>query len=118
LDCKEKAIIFANERYKQMSNLKFRIMKKIINYQGEKTKIDFRKENFTKVIDEKEGIQISKAHGTNDFIINGNRYTIKWELKKDPKRQRSGGIKLFYNGFSCPDNEKKMIEHIISVNGL
>jgi len=93
-------------------------MKKTVEYNKEKIKVDFRTENFTKIVDKKVGIQISKAHGTKDFLINEKRYTVNWELKRDPKRQRSVGVKLVYNGFRCPDNDKKMIEHIIEVNGL
>lgn len=93
-------------------------MKKTVNYQGQKIKVDFAIERQTKIVDEMVGVQISRAHGTKRFVINGKSYLVHWELKRNPRTQRSSGVKLFYKGFSCPDNEKQMIEHIIAVNGI
>lgn len=93
---------------------KTHIMKKTVTVNGQKVKVDFSKENHTRVVDEMQGIQISKAHGTVDYIIDGTTYQIEWSLSRNPRRQRSNGVKLHYKGFSCPENEKKMIEHILN----
>ncbi len=84
-------------------------MKKTVKYNGENIKVDFRTENFTRVVDRMDGIRIADAHGTRDFIINGESYTISWSMKY----KTTHSIQLHYNGFTCGDSEKKMIEHIL-----
>lgn len=93
-------------------------MKKTVNINGAKAKIDFAKANHTKVIDRMEGIQTAEAHGTVDYLINDKSYTVKWTVSRKPRIQRTLGLKLYFEGFSCGDNEKKMIEFIISKYGV
>ena len=89
-------------------------MKKTVTYKGEKIKIDFEKANHTRVIDEKDGISIVRAHGTHDFIINGKAYTTEWKLVNKNK----SSVTRSFEGFTCGDSEKKIAEHIISKYGL
>ena len=85
-------------------------MTKTVKYNGDDIKVTFEKNNFTRVIDRMEGIRIADAHGTKDFIINGKRYQVQWTMKYKTKHS----VQLHFEGFTCGDSEKKMIEHIIS----
>ena len=91
-------------------------MNKTVNYKGEKIKVSFEKpeEGFTRVIDKMEGIRIKEAHGTRVYAINKKHYTVGWTVR----RKEKASIRLHFEGFSCGDSEKKMIEHIISKYGL
>lgn len=90
-------------------------VKKTIEYNGTKQKVDFVKSNFTKVIDvQKTFGVVGRAHGTCDYTINGTTYTIEWSSVYD----RTISNKLSFEGFTCGDSEKKMVEHIISKYGL
>jgi hypothetical protein len=51
-------------------------MIKTVKYNGNSIKVDFNKSNHTRVIDEKIGDSITKAHGTETFTINGKSYVI------------------------------------------
>jgi len=90
-------------------------MKKTIEYNGTKQKIDFVKSNFTKVIDvQKKPNVIGKAHGTYDYNINGVTYKVEWSSVYDKRISN----RLSFEGFTCGDSEKKIIEHIVSKYGL
>lgn len=71
-------------------------------------------DNHTRIVDRMEGIRIAEAHGTKDFIINGKRFKIEWTMTYREKHN----VRLHFEGFSCADNDKKMIEHIISKYGV
>lgn len=89
-------------------------MKKTVKYNNELIKVDFKTKNFTREIDEMDGIRIKKAHGVNEFLINNKSYVVGWTMSKKEKPSTT----LHFEGFSCGDSEKKMIEHIISKYGL
>lgn len=89
-------------------------MKKTVKYNGENIKVDFVKMNHTRIVDKKDGLYIVEAHGTHDFIINGKSYTIEWTMKRKTK----SSVQLHFEGYTCGDSEKKMIEYIISKYGL
>ena len=90
------------------------IMKKTVNYNGNTIKVEFTTKNFTREIDEMDGIRIKKAHGVNEFNINNKAYVVGWTMNNN----KSSSVNLFFEGFACGDSEKKMIEHIISKYGL
>lgn len=90
-------------------------MKKTIEYNGTKQKVDFIKSNFTKVIDVPKQVGVvGKAHGTYDFTINGATYKVEWSSVYDKRISN----RLSFEGFTCGDSEKKIIEHIVSKYGL
>lgn len=89
-------------------------MQKTVKYNGENIKVNFKTANQTRTVDRMEGIRIADAHGTKDFIINGNVYQVGWTMKY----KSTYSIRLHFEGFTCGDSEKKMIEHIISKYGL
>lgn len=89
-------------------------MKKTVKYNGENIKVDFTTTNFSREIDEMDGIRIKKAHGTNEFKINEKTYVVGWTMN----RKEKSSIRLHFEGFTCGDSEKKMIEHIILKYGL
>lgn len=89
-------------------------MKKTVKHNGENIKVDFDKNNHTRVIDRMDGIRIADAHGTEDFIVNGTCYKVEWTMKY----KKTHSVQLHFEGFTCGDSEKKMIEHIISKYGL
>jgi hypothetical protein len=66
-------------------------------------KVDFNKSNHTRVIDEKIGDSITKAHGTETFTINGKSYVIFWSMTRKEKASKT----LSFEGFTCGDSEKK-----------
>jgi len=89
-------------------------MKKIVTYQTEKIKIEFESANQTRIVDRMEGVRIADAHGTKDFIINGKTYLVEWTMKY----KNTHSVQLHFEGFTCGDSEKKMIEHILSKYGI
>jgi carbonic anhydrase len=89
-------------------------MKKTVKYNGENIKVNFETENQTRVVDRMEGIKIADAHGTKDFVINAKAYKVEWTMKY----KNTHSVQLHFEGFTCGDSEKKMIEHIISKHGL
>ena len=90
-------------------------MKKVISYNGEKIKVYFRKANFSRNISRYASPTLMvEAKGTNDFIINGKSYTVSWHMKRKEKASTT----LSFEGFTCGDNEKKMIEHIVEKYGI
>lgn len=89
-------------------------MKKSVKHNGEKIKIEFESNNQTRIIDRMEGVRIADAHGTKDFIINGIKYLVEWTMKY----KNTHSVQLHFEGFTCGNSEKKMIEHIISKYGL
>lgn len=90
-------------------------MKKSIQYNGEKIKVNFRKSNFTKVVDQVKTLnQVGKTHGTYDYHINDKTYVVSWTNVY----KNTSSTQLHFEGFSCGDSEKKMIEHIISKYGI
>ena len=89
-------------------------MKKTVKYNGENIKVDFEKANHTRIIDRMDGIKIADAHGTIDYIINGKAYTTEWTMKY----KKSHSVQRHFEGFSCGDSEKKMVEHIINKYGI
>lgn len=90
-------------------------MNKTVVYKGEKIKVNFRKENFTKIIDQIKTNKLpGKSHGTYDFIINDKTYLVHWSsIYKNTISTR-----LIFENFTCGHSEKKMIEHIISKYGI
>jgi carbonic anhydrase len=89
-------------------------MKKTVKYNGENIKVNFETANKTRVVDRMDGIRILEAHGTKDFIINGKAYKIEWTTKYN----NTYSVKHHFEGFTCGDSEKKVIEHIISKYGI
>lgn len=89
-------------------------MKKTVKYNGENIKVSFSKVNFTRVVDKMEGIRIVEAHGTRDFVVNEKIYTVGWSMKYKTKPS----VQLHFEGFTCGDPEKKMIEHILEKYGM
>ena len=89
-------------------------MKKTVKYNSENIKVNFETSNQTRIVDRMDGIRIADAHGTKDFIINGKTYSVKWTMKY----KKTHSVQLHFEGFTCGDSEKKMIEHIISKYGL
>ena len=89
-------------------------MKKTVKYKGIDIKVDFTKSNHTRVIDEKIGDSIVKAHGTEIFTINGKSYLTNWSMRRKEKASTT----LSFEGFSCGDSEKKIVEFIISKYGI
>lgn len=89
-------------------------MQKTVKYKGENIKVLFEKANQTRVVDRMEGIRIVDAHGTKDYIINGKVYRVEWTMKYKNKHS----VRLHFEGFTCGDSDKKMIEYIISKYGV
>ncbi len=90
-------------------------MKKTVKYNGENIKIEFEKTNFTKVVDQIKTIKLAgKSHGTYDFNINDKTYTVNWTNVY----KNTSSTQLHFEGFTCGDSEKKIIEHIILKYGL
>ena len=89
-------------------------MKKTVNYNGEKIKVNFIASNQTRVVDRMDGIRIADAHGTQDYKINDKFYKVQWVMKYN----KTHSTQLHFEGFTCGDSEKKMIEHIIDKYGL
>jgi len=87
-------------------------MKKSVVFNGNNIKVDFNKDNYTRTVTQMDGIRIAKAHGSSDFIINGKSYPVQWIMNTAPS------ITLHFEGYTCGDSEKKMIEHIISKYGI
>jgi len=89
-------------------------MKKTVKSNGGNIKLDFKTYNQTRIVDRMDGVRIADAHGTTDFIINGFTYLVEWTMKY----KKTHSVQLHFEGFTCGDSEKKMIEHIISKYGL
>jgi carbonic anhydrase len=89
-------------------------MKKTVKYNGENIKVNFETANQTRVVDRMEGIRIADAHGTKGFVINAKVYKVEWTMKY----KNTHSTQFHFEGFTCGDSEKKMIEHIISKHGL
>jgi len=89
-------------------------MKKTVKYNGENVKVNFETANQTRVVDRMDGIRIADAHGTKYFIINGKTYLVVWTMKY----KNTHSVQLHFEGFTCGDSEKKMIEFIISKYGI
>ena len=89
-------------------------MRKTVKYNGESIVVNFESANQTRIVDRMDGIRIADAHGTKDFIINSTSYKVEWTMKY----KNTHSVLLHFEGFTCGDSEKKMIEHIISKYGL
>jgi len=89
-------------------------MIKSVIYKNQAIKVDFKSVNHTRIVDRMEGIRIADAHGTKDFIVNGKKYLINWSMKY----KNVHSTQLSFNGFTCGDSDKKMIEFIISKYGI
>ena len=89
-------------------------MKKTVKYNGENIKISFEIANQTRIVDRMEGIRIADAHGTKEFNINGTIYLVQWTMKY----KNTHSVQHHFEGFTCGDSEKKMIEYIISNYGI
>ena len=89
-------------------------MKKSVKYNGENFKINFESKNTIRIIDRMEGIRIADAHGTKEFYINEKKYIINWNMKY----KKTHSVTLSFEGFTCGDSEKKIIEFIISKYGI
>lgn len=90
-------------------------MIKSVSYKGTKIKVRFHMDNHTRIVDKIDANKrIIEAHGTKDFIINAKRYKIEWTMIYKERHN----VRLHFEGFSCPDNDKKMIEHIINKYGV
>lgn len=94
-------------------------MKKTVKYNGENIKVNFtRINNNDRVIDAEQVFpnyrKITKSHGTYGFEINGKIYQVQWSMNFE----QTASVQHHFNGFTCGDSEKKMIEHIISQHGL
>lgn len=89
-------------------------MKKTVKYNGESIKVNFKTANQTRIVDRMDGLRIADAHGTKDFIINGKIYQVEWTMKY----KTTHSVYLHFEGFTCGDSEKKIIEHIIEKYGV
>jgi len=90
-------------------------MRKTVQYKGDKIKVEFTKINFTRVVDKQmPNGRIIEAHGTKDFIINNKTYQVEWTMKF----KTTFSTRLHFEGYTCGDSEKKMIEHILEKYGL
>lgn len=89
-------------------------MKKTVKYNGENIKVNFETANLTRVVDRMDGIGIADAHGMEDFIINGKTFQVGWTMRY----KKTHSVQLHFEGFTCGDSQKKMVEHIISKYGL
>jgi hypothetical protein len=94
-------------------------MKKTVKYNGKNIKVNFIKiNNNDRVVDEQKAFptynKITKAHGTYGFQINGKVFQVAWTMNFD----KTASIQHHFEGFTCGDSEKKMIEYIISKYGL
>ena len=119
----EKAMLCLKEQEEMPSDLVGKLeklpdsgrkIKKTVKYNGENIKVDFQVVNMTRIVDKLEGVRIVEAHGTHDFIINGKSYQVGWTMKN----KNTSSVRLHFEGFTCGDSEKKMIEHIISKYGI
>ena len=89
-------------------------MKKTVQYNGENIKVSFNKANHTRVIDKKIGDSIVMAHGTQDFVINVKSYLTHWSMRRKEKASTT----LSFDGISCGDSEKKIVELILLKHGI
>lgn len=94
-------------------------MNKTVNYNGEKIKVNFVKiNNNDRIIDAEQVFsdyrKITKAHGTYRFVINSKTYQVGWSMNF----KQTSSVQHHFEGFTCGDSEKKMIEHIISKYGV
>lgn len=92
-------------------------MRKTVNYNGEKIKVNFEKPDngFTRIVDKMDKYgRITQAHGTRIYDINEKSYVVDWTVR----RKEKASVRLHFEGFTCGDSEKKMIEHIISKYGI
>jgi len=94
-------------------------MKKTVKYNGENIKVDFVKiNNNDRIVDEEQIFsdyrKVTKAHGTYGFEINGKVYQVKWTMNF----AQTASVQHHFEGFTCGDSEKKMIEHIILKYGI
>jgi hypothetical protein len=89
-------------------------MKKTVNHKGQNIKVDFETANQTRVITTMDGVRIADAHGTKDFLINGKTYQVEWTMKY----KKTHSVQFHFEGFTCGDSEKKMVEFIISKYGV
>jgi hypothetical protein len=85
-------------------------MKKTVKHNGENIKVNFETANQTRVVDRMDGERIADAHGTRDFIINGQVFKVEWTMKY----KKTHSVQLHFEGYTCGQSEKKMIEHILS----
>ena len=90
-------------------------MKKTVNFKGEKVKIDFKKDNYAKVIDRMYMGSIAECHGSEDFIINNKPYSVNFRMIRN---NRYAVYTYTFEHYSCVDSEKKVIEFIIDKYGL
>ena len=105
-------IIFVST--KKIITQKYKKMNKTVKYNGENIKVKFETKNHTRVVTRMEGIRIAEAHGTVDFVINEKIYTTSW----DTRYKKVYSLQRHFEGFTCGDSEKKMIEFIISKYGI
>jgi hypothetical protein len=94
-------------------------MKKTVKYNGKNIKVNFIKiNNNDRVVDEEKVFttytKITKSHGTYGFQINGKVFQVSWIMNFN----QTASVQHRFEGFTCGDSEKKMIEHIISKYGL
>lgn len=94
-------------------------MKKTVKYNGENIKVNFNKiYNNDRIIDEFKQFsdyrKITKSRGTYGFNINGKVYQVSWSMNFNS----TASVQHHFEGFTCGDSEKKMIEHIISKYGI
>ena len=90
-------------------------MNKTVNFKGGKVKVDFEKANFKReVLRQDKNGRILEAKGEEEFIINGKSYKVEWYLIVNKRPV----LKMMFEGFECGDNQKKMIEFIISKYGI
>ena len=67
-----------------------------------------------------EKIKIAYIKNSEGFVINGKQYPVKFETNEIICRNGSNGLAHYqtYNGVRIPENDKKILEMIIELNGI
>ena len=86
---------------------------KTVNYKGGKIKVTF---GYKSPMRKSDSDTISNVL----FYINGKEYDVTLKVTPIVCQNGSNGYsrEYTYDGYTIPENDKKMIEHIINVNGL
>ncbi len=87
-------------------------MKKTVNYQGRKVKVEFISKFGMRPANQKVMAGV--------FIINGKEYPVSATVTPIVCQNGSNGYRreLTFNGYTIPDNDKKMIEYILKEKGI
>jgi hypothetical protein len=89
---------------------------KTVNFNGIKAKVEFDKANF-QVLKEDQSKRMTTGEfyksSKEDFYVGGKWFTVYNEASQT-KRNRKPTKALYYQGAKFPDNEKKVVEHILA----